>query len=82
MSGNSDGQKITFNVIKQRLGDMLYKVTAQKFEDPGAAGSAPAPCWQLLASAAPLFQLPAVCCSLQPSEAVLPADTSGVRAWG
>ncbi len=34
-SGNSEGQKITYNVIKQRLGDVLYKLTAQKFEDPG-----------------------------------------------
>jgi len=34
-SGNQDGQRITFNVIKTRLGDVLYKVTAQKFEDPG-----------------------------------------------
>ena len=35
-AGNSEGQKITYNVIKQRLGDVLYKLTAQKFEDPGA----------------------------------------------
>ena len=34
-AGNAEGQKITFNVIKQRMGDTLYKVTAQKFEDPG-----------------------------------------------
>lgn len=33
-TASSSGQKITFNVIKQRLGDLLYKVTAQKFEDP------------------------------------------------
>ena len=38
-AGNSEGQKITYNVIKQRLGDVLYKVTAQKFEDPGASCS-------------------------------------------
>ena len=37
-AGNAEGQKITFNVIKQRLGDVMYKVTAQKFEDPGAGG--------------------------------------------
>lgn len=36
--GNSEGQKITYNVIKQRLGDVLYKLTAQKFEDPGKSG--------------------------------------------
>lgn len=32
-----DGQesvKITFNTIKQRLGDLMYKITSQKFEDP------------------------------------------------
>jgi hypothetical protein len=34
-AGNAEGQKITFNVIKARLGDVLYKLTAQKFEDPG-----------------------------------------------
>ena len=33
-SGTSDGQKITFNMIKSRLGDLMYKITAQKFEDP------------------------------------------------
>lgn len=29
-----DGQRITYNVIKHRLGDLLYKITSQKFEDP------------------------------------------------
>lgn len=33
-SGTVDGNKITFNVIKQRLGDVMYKLTSQKFEDP------------------------------------------------
>ncbi len=33
-SGTSDGQKITFNMIKSRLGNLMYKITAQKFEDP------------------------------------------------
>ena len=33
-SGGADGQKITFNIIKQRLSDLLYKITSQKFEDP------------------------------------------------
>ena len=33
-SGGTEGHKITFNVIKQRLGDVLYKITSQKFEDP------------------------------------------------
>lgn len=26
LAGGQDGQKITFNVIKQRLGDLIYKV--------------------------------------------------------
>ena len=30
----NEAQKITYNVIKQRMGDVLYKLTAQKFEDP------------------------------------------------
>lgn len=33
-SGTADGQKITYNVIKARLGELLYKITSQKFEDP------------------------------------------------
>nr|Q38676.1 RecName: Full=V-type proton ATPase catalytic subunit A isoform 1; Short=V-ATPase subunit A 1; AltName: Full=V-ATPase 69 kDa subunit 1; AltName: Full=Vacuolar proton pump subunit alpha 1 [Acetabularia acetabulum]BAA09097.1 adenosine triphosphatase A subunit [Acetabularia acetabulum] len=33
-AGNVDGQKITFNIIKAKLGDLLYKVSSQKFEDP------------------------------------------------
>ena len=33
-SGTTDGQKITFNIIKSRLGDLMYKITSQKFEDP------------------------------------------------
>lgn len=33
-SGNAEGAKITLNVIKQRMGDVLYKLTSQKFEDP------------------------------------------------
>jgi V-type H+-transporting ATPase subunit A len=32
--GGADGHKITYNIIKQRLGDLLYKITSQKFEDP------------------------------------------------
>lgn len=30
----NESQKITYNIIKQRMGDVLYKLTAQKFEDP------------------------------------------------
>ncbi|KAH7279890.1 hypothetical protein KP509_37G042600 [Ceratopteris richardii] len=30
----ADGQKITYNIIKQRLGDLIYRLVTQKFEDP------------------------------------------------
>jgi V-type H+-transporting ATPase subunit A len=33
-AGGDAGHKVTYNIIKQRLGDLLYKVTSQKFEDP------------------------------------------------
>lgn len=33
-AAGSEGQKITYNVIKQRLGDIIYKLVSQKFEDP------------------------------------------------
>lgn len=33
-AGGADGQKITFNVIKNRLGDLIHKLSSQKFEDP------------------------------------------------
>ena len=33
-SSNGDGQRLTFNVIKARLSDLLYKLSSQKFEDP------------------------------------------------
>lgn len=29
-----EGQKVTFNMIKSRLADLMYKITSQKFEDP------------------------------------------------
>ena len=41
--GGGDGQKITYNVIKSRLADLLYKITSQKFEDP-AEGEEPIKC--------------------------------------
>lgn len=34
-SGNAEGLKVTYNVIRQRLGDLLSKISGQKFEDPG-----------------------------------------------
>ncbi|KMZ70414.1 hypothetical protein ZOSMA_1G03970 [Zostera marina] len=30
----SDGQKITYSVIKHRLGDLFYRLVSQKFEYP------------------------------------------------
>ena len=33
-SVGSEGQKITFNMIKSRLADLMYKITSMKFEDP------------------------------------------------
>lgn len=33
-SASGDGQRLTFNVIKNRLGELLYKLSSQKFEDP------------------------------------------------
>ncbi|XP_039006007.1 V-type proton ATPase catalytic subunit A-like [Hibiscus syriacus] len=30
-----DGQKITYTLIKHRLGDLFYRLVSQKFEDPG-----------------------------------------------
>lgn len=33
-AGNADGQRITFNLIKARLGDVLYQLTSMKFKEP------------------------------------------------
>jgi len=33
-STNADNAKLTFGVLKNRLGDLLYKLASQKFEDP------------------------------------------------
>ena len=55
--GSADGQKITYNVIKARLGELLYKITSQKFEDPADGEEAircgpalPVPCTDVRAS--------------------------------
>ncbi|KAI3442561.1 uncharacterized protein J3R85_000755 [Psidium guajava] len=29
-----DGQKITYSLVKHRLGDLFYRLVSQKFEDP------------------------------------------------
>ncbi|KAI5054127.1 hypothetical protein GOP47_0030980, partial [Adiantum capillus-veneris] len=36
----ADGQKITYNIIKQRLGDLIYRLVSQKFEDPAEGEAA------------------------------------------
>uniref|UniRef100_A0A0E0E4U7 V-type proton ATPase catalytic subunit A n=1 Tax=Oryza meridionalis TaxID=40149 RepID=A0A0E0E4U7_9ORYZ len=33
-AANADGQKITYSVIKHRMGDLFYRLVSQKFEDP------------------------------------------------
>ena len=33
-TAGGEGAKITFNVIKARMGDLMYRVASQKFEDP------------------------------------------------
>jgi V-type H+-transporting ATPase subunit A len=35
--GASGAPRLTLNVIKQRMGDTLYKLTSQKFVEPGSA---------------------------------------------
>jgi V-type H+-transporting ATPase subunit A len=39
-TANVDGAKITYNVIRARMGDLMYRIASQKFEDPaiGEAG--------------------------------------------
>lgn len=39
-STNSDNAKLTFGVVKSRLGDLLYKLASQKFEDPAEGEAA------------------------------------------
>ena len=33
-TANADGAKITYNVIRARMGDLMYRIASQKFEDP------------------------------------------------
>ena len=35
--GGAGAPKLTLNVIKQRMSDTLYKLTSQKFVEPGSA---------------------------------------------
>ncbi len=39
-SMNSDSSKLTYGVVKSRLGDLLYKLASQKFEDPAEGEAA------------------------------------------
>ena len=55
--GGGDAGKITYNVIKARLADLLYKITSQKFEDP-VEGEAAIKC----ASPAPVLPCLALSC--------------------
>ncbi|WVZ25503.1 hypothetical protein V8G54_004047 [Vigna mungo] len=36
----SDGQKITYSLIKHRVGDLFYRLVSQKFEDPAEGEAA------------------------------------------
>lgn len=58
-AGNAEGQKITYNVIKQRMGDVMYKLTAQKFEDPGMIRTG-----QIIVFIYNALQQPHTCCLL------------------
>ena len=40
-AGGADGHKITLGAIKSRMGDLLYKITSQKFEDPAEVRADP-----------------------------------------
>ena len=33
-TATSESAKITYNVIKARMGDLMYRIASQKFEDP------------------------------------------------
>ena len=57
--GSADGQKITYNVIKARLGELLYKITSQKFEDP-ADGEEAIKCGPAYTDAVPRHEASAV----------------------
>lgn len=35
-----DGKKITYSLIKHRLGDLFYRLVSQKFEDPAEGEAA------------------------------------------
>jgi V-type H+-transporting ATPase subunit A len=39
-AAGSEGQKITYNTIKQRLGDIMYRLVSMKFEEPSEGESA------------------------------------------
>jgi V-type H+-transporting ATPase subunit A len=39
-AAGSEGQRITYNTIKQRLGDIMYRLVSMKFEEPSEGESA------------------------------------------
>uniref|UniRef100_A0A7S0S988 H(+)-transporting two-sector ATPase n=1 Tax=Mantoniella antarctica TaxID=81844 RepID=A0A7S0S988_9CHLO len=39
-TATSEGAKITYNVIKARMGDLMYRIASQKFEDPAEGETA------------------------------------------
>ena len=39
-TANADGAKITYNVIRARMGDLMYRIASQKFEDPATGEEA------------------------------------------
>lgn len=39
-TANADGAKITYNVVRARMGDLMYRIASQKFEDPAAGEEA------------------------------------------
>ena len=39
-TANADGAKITYNVVRARMGDLMYRIASQKFEDPATGEEA------------------------------------------
>ncbi len=39
-TANADGAKITYNVVRARMGDLVYRIASQKFEDPATGEEA------------------------------------------
>ena len=39
-TANADGAKITYNIVRARMGDLMYRIASQKFEDPATGEEA------------------------------------------